>query len=97
LKWVCFQEDHDGRELELRYFRDVDGREVDFIVTDRRKPILAVECKSGEEAPSKHLRYFKLKFPHCDAWQVSLDGAKDYVTADGIRVAPALQLLRTLV
>jgi predicted AAA+ superfamily ATPase len=96
LKWVCFQEDQEGRDLELRYFRDIDSREVDFIVTERRQPILAVECKLGAEAPSKHLRYFKTKFPKCDAWQVSLDAAKDYVS-DGIRVAPALTLLRGLV
>jgi predicted AAA+ superfamily ATPase len=31
LKWVHFQFDSAGRELELRYFRDVDGREVDFV------------------------------------------------------------------
>jgi predicted AAA+ superfamily ATPase len=97
LKWVCFQEDHDGRDLELRYFRDIDSREVDFIVTERKKPILAVEAKTSDEAPSKHLRYFKAKFPKCDAWQVSLDGTADYVTPEGLRIAPALQLLKTLV
>jgi predicted AAA+ superfamily ATPase len=97
LKWVSFQEDYEGRDLELRYFRDIDGREVDFIVTERRKPILAVESKLGDEPASKHLRYFKARFPHCDAWQVALDGSKDFVTPEGIRVAPALSWLRTLV
>jgi uncharacterized protein len=96
LKWVCFQEDYEGRDLELRYFRDIDIREVDFIVTEKRKAILAVECKSSEEAASPHLRYFKQRFPKCDAWQVSLDGKKDSVTTDGIRLAPALAFLRTL-
>jgi uncharacterized protein len=96
LKWVCFQEDYEGRDLELRYFRDIDSREVDFIVTEKRKPILAVECKSSEEGASPHLRYFKQRFPKCDAWQVSLTGTKDTVTADGIRVAPALTFLRNL-
>jgi len=32
-----------------------------------------------------------------DAWQVSLEGTQDYVTPEGIRVAPALELLGTLV
>jgi len=31
------------------------------------------------------------------AWQVSLDGSRDYVTPLGIRVAPALTLLRDLI
>lgn len=44
LKWVHFQHDTLGRELELRYFRDVDGREVDFVVVEGREPILLVEA-----------------------------------------------------
>ena len=28
-----------GEDLELRYFRDIDGREVDLVVTDRPFPI----------------------------------------------------------
>jgi hypothetical protein len=97
LKWVSFQEDYEGRDLELRYFRDIDGREVDFIVTERGKPILAVESKLGDEPASKHLRYFKARFPGCEAWQVALDGTKDFVTPEGIRVTPALSWLRTLI
>lgn len=97
LKWVCFHEDLEGRDLELRYFRDTDGREVDFIVTEGRKPVLAVECKTSDDALSPHLRYFRQRFPTCDAWQIALNGKKDYVSAEGIRVAPALTLLRTLV
>ena len=44
----------------------------------------------------KSLRYFKVRFPDCDAWQISATGTKDFVNPDGIRVAPALTLLRTL-
>ena len=34
LKWVHYQQDTQGLDLELRTFRHADGREVDFIVTD---------------------------------------------------------------
>ena len=34
LKWVHFEQDARGRDLELRYFRDTDGREVDFVVVE---------------------------------------------------------------
>ena len=44
----------------------------------------------------RRLRYFKGKFPHAAAWQMSAAGMKDYQTADGIRVAPALALLSQL-
>lgn len=97
LKWVHWQQDTEGLDSELRYFRDTDGREVDFVVMHGRKPVLLVECKLGDESLDKSLRYLHERFPSADAWQVSLEGTRDYVTPEGIRVAPALQLLRTLV
>jgi predicted AAA+ superfamily ATPase len=97
LKWVHFEQDAQGSDLELRYFRDTDGREVDFVVTDRRRPQLLVECKWGDTDVDKSLRYLKVRFPEADAWQVSATGAKDYVTPEGIRVCPALSLLNRLI
>lgn len=97
LKWVHWQQDTEGLDLELRYFRDTDGREVDFVVCDRRRPVLLVECKLGDDALDKNLRYLHERFPAAAAWQVSLRGEKDYVTPGGIRVAPATALLGTLV
>lgn len=97
LKWVHWRQDAHGEDLELRYFRDTDGREVDFVVCDRRKPVLLVECKLGDAEVDKSLRYLHAKFPGAAAWQVSLQGQKDYATPEGIRVAPALRLLQDLV
>jgi len=96
LKWVEFQIDTEGRDLELRYFRDIDGREVDFVVTERRVPIAFVECKLGDDAVAPGLRYLKARFPRVTAWQVSAQGVRDYVSAEGVRVAPAVRLLREL-
>ena len=97
LKWVHYEQDTQGRDLELRYFRDIDGREVDFVVVEGRRPVLLVECKWSDVEPDRGLRYFKARFPEADAWQLSAVGTKDYRTPEGIRVAPALRLLATLV
>lgn len=97
LKWVHHQQDNAGRDLELRYFRDKEGREVDFVVLDRLEPILLVEAKHGDDARDGNLRYLKHKYPDAEAWQVSAVGTKDYVTEEGIRVAPAVRLLEDLV
>jgi predicted AAA+ superfamily ATPase len=97
LKWVHFQEDTQGRDLELRYFRDRDGREVDFVVVERRKPRLLVECKWSDAEVERGLRYLSARSPGCPAWQISATGRQDHVTREGIRVAPALKLLQTLV
>jgi hypothetical protein len=57
LKYCHWVEDTQGHVMELRYLRDTDGREVDFVVMRDRKPLFAVECKSGEKAVSPALRY----------------------------------------
>ena len=97
LKWVHFEEDSKGRDLELRYFRDVTGREVDFVVTEARVPRLMVECKWSDAPVDKSLRYLKQRFPDCDAYQLSATGRKDFETPEGIRACHALELLRELI
>ena len=96
-KWIHFEQDVEGTDKELRYFRDKDGREVDFVVVDRGQPVLMVECKWGDGDIDKNLKYLKAKFPKAEAWQISAIGTKDYVSAEGIRIAPALALLTDLV
>lgn len=58
LKFCHFKEDTEGYKMELRFLRDTDGREVDFVVLQDKKPLFAVECKSGEGAISRHIPYF---------------------------------------
>jgi len=97
LKWVHFEQDAHGRDLELRYFRDTDGREVDFVVVEKRHPQLFVECKWGDSDVDRSLRYLKTRFPAAEAWQVSATGGKDYLTPYGIRVSSALTFLDRLI
>lgn len=96
LKMVHFEEDTKGRDMGLRYFRDVDGQEVDFVVTENKKPVSFVECKWSDDEVSKSLIYLKRKFPSVPAWQIHAVGKRDYQTPEGIRVAPALTHLRDL-
>jgi uncharacterized protein len=97
LKWANYQADTAGRDCDLRYFRDIDGREVDFVLTEKGKPVGFVECKSADGPVSSGLRYLVERFPGVPAWQVSAAGTKDYLSAQGIRVCPAHVLLRQLV
>ena len=97
IKWVHFQQDTEGRDLELRYFRDVTGREVDFVVTESGKPFMFIECKWDDAPVNKALRYLKKRFPLCPAYQIAATGKKDFETPDGIRVYPAPPFLRELV
>ena len=58
LKYCHFVEDTAGHAMELRFLRDTDRREVDFVVLRDRKPAFAVECKTGERGVSPAIRYF---------------------------------------
>jgi predicted AAA+ superfamily ATPase len=97
LKWVHYEQDTKGRDLELRYFRDVDGREVDFVVCEAGKPIRLIEVKWGDAEIVRGLRYLKTRFPAADAAQISATGKKDFLTPEGIRVRPAIPFLAELV
>lgn len=97
LKWIHFETDTKGRELELRYFRDVDGREVDFVIIEDRKPLAAIECKWNDAELTRGLKYLKVRFPKIAAIQISATGTKEYVSADGVRAMPALKFLAGLI
>jgi hypothetical protein len=97
LKWVHYRQDTEGADLDLRYFRDVDGREVDFVVIDAGRPAWLIECKLGDAPISPPLKYLHAKFPTAEAWQLSAFGSKDFRSSEGIRVAPALPFLARLV
>lgn len=97
LKWCHFQEDVFGKPYDLRYFRDTETREVDFVVTLRNKPEMAIEAKWSDTQIHPALRYFKNKFPAVRAIQILADSQKEFKTADGIEVLPARKFLGELI
>ena len=96
LKWVHWQQDVEGRDADLRYFRDTDGREVDFVVLLGREPVSFIECKLGDGGIGLGMRYLKQRYPKVDAWQVCARTTRDYISREGVRVAPVLRLLEAL-
>lgn len=97
LKWVHYQQDYEGYDSALRYFRTRDGREVDFVVVRDGRPRMFVECKLRPHDASPALRHLKRKFPDAEAFQVSLHTSDDYVDKHGIRMCSASELFARLV
>ncbi len=66
LKFCHYFYDYEGYKTELSFLRNVDKKEVDFLVTIDKKPWFAVEAKLTESEVSKSLLYFKerLKIPY---------------------------------
>jgi predicted AAA+ superfamily ATPase len=94
LKLCHFVEDTEGHRMELRFLRDTDAREVDFVVLRDRKPWFAVEAKTGERGVSPAVRYFKERTTIPRWYQVHL-GNKN-VLVDGVRILPFQELCREL-
>lgn len=46
-------------EYRLMYARTRDGREADFVVTEKNRPFMLVECKINEKAAGPSVAYFK--------------------------------------
>ena len=77
LKYCHYIEDTKGFKMELRYIKDIDGREIDFVVLRNKKPEFAVECKFKDKPISKHIHYYNERLEIPNFYQVHL-GEKSF-------------------
>lgn len=88
LKYCHFIENTEGYPMELRYIRDTDKREVDFVVLRNNKPEFAVECKLKYRDIPGSLLYFAKRLNIPKYYLVHM-GEKDFEHAAlPIRVVP---------
>lgn len=95
LKYCHYIEDTQGHEMELRYLRDTDLREIDFVVMKNKKALFAVECKSGEKALSPHIRYFRERTTIPEFYQVHMKD-RDFGSPKEGRVLPFSRFCKEL-
>ena len=57
-------------EIQLNYIRDKEKREVDFVLSEKGKPICLIECKARDENLAPNLIYFQKKLSVPTAVQV---------------------------
>ena len=96
LKLVHFLYDYEGYRTNLNFLRNVDKKEVDFLVTADQKPWFAVEVKIKDTRVSPHLHYYKekLSIPYC--YQVVKKSGVDLLVK-GVRVVSADKFLCGLI
>jgi uncharacterized protein len=70
LKYVHWMQDVEGRAIELRYVRDREKREVDFLLLRAAKPWVLIEAKLGDLTPSASLSYYRERLRTAAAFQV---------------------------
>lgn len=95
-KFCHYLHDTKGIRAELRFLRDAEGREVDFLLLVDDKPWFCVEAKTADKKISRSLIYFKEKLGLSLAYQVLRDAGEDYIK-DGIRVISADKFLTALI
>lgn len=95
LKFVQFLYESEGYKADLFYLRNVDKKEVDFLVTINNKPWFSVETKLNDKKPSPNIIYFKerLKIPF--NYQVIREENTD-ILKDGVRVISSSKFLSGL-
>ena len=96
LKDCHFLEDTEGFDCDLRFFRDVEGREVDFVQVVDGQPVRFVECKLNETRVDPSLVYLKRKYPLVEAVQVVGRPGVEGVADPGIRICSAETFLGEL-
>jgi len=96
LKYVHFITDYEGHKAELNFLRDVDKREVDFLVTIAGKPWFAVEVKLNDSALSPHILYFKERLSIPFVYQVVKKSGVDRLEK-GTRILSAGKFLSGLI
>ena len=96
LKLVHFITDYEGYRSELYFLRDVDKREVDFLVTIDGKPWFAVEAKLNDARLSPHLLYFKERISIPYVYQVVKVNNIDRLEK-GVRIISAGKFLSCLI
>jgi predicted AAA+ superfamily ATPase len=96
LKLAHFLTDYEGYNAQLCFLRNVDKKEVDFLLVVNKKPWFAVEAKLSEESISKSLLYFKDKLPIPLVYQVLEKTGIDRFK-NGVRVVSADKFLAGLI
>jgi len=84
--------------FSLHFVRDRDKREVDFLIAERRKPILLIETKMSETQPAAELIRFQRRL-NVPAVQLVNEGEEFRIMKKGrqkVLVAPAWQWLADL-
>ncbi len=95
LKYCHFIEDTEGDKMELRYLKDLDGREIDFVILKNKKPFFCVECKVGERSISPNIHYFRDRLSIPYYYQVHL-GQKHFQPENNVEVIPFLKFCKKL-
>jgi len=96
LKFISYMNEHEGYKAELNYLKNIDKKEVDFLVSVGNKPWFAVEVKLNDTEISPTINYFKERLNIPFVYQVIKKEGID-LNKDGVRLISADKFLISLI
>ena len=72
------------------------GREIDFVVLKNKKPLFAVECKTGEGSVASNLKYFSARLPIPRYYQVHFGVKHAEIAEYKTEIIPFIEFSKTL-
>jgi predicted AAA+ superfamily ATPase len=96
IKYCDYHKDRNGEKIELRFLRDSNKREIDFVVIKNNKPLFAVECKTGDGQVSSQVQYFSPRLNIPRYYQVHM-GQKHFENKElKLEVIPFVKFVKVL-
>lgn len=95
LKYVQYQYDAHGQQIELNYLRTRDGKEIDFVVTVDQKPQKFIEVKISDAQPAQSFRTLVKSFPNAHFIQL-VHNLRQEAHRDGVDILRAADWLAKL-
>lgn len=95
-KEIHFQLDCYGKERQLYYLKNKDGREIDFFISNNQGPELLLEVKWRDENVSSNFNIFKKYFPKAKMIQIVKELRKEKTFYQGVEIRKASNWLTQL-
>jgi predicted AAA+ superfamily ATPase len=83
---VNYIEDAYGDRIGLQYLRDKERREVDFVITLKRRPVALIEVKNSYQDLSSSLLYFKKNLGVSSCIQLHADSKRKAMIKNGVKI-----------
>ncbi|HLB42747.1 MAG TPA: ATP-binding protein [Gammaproteobacteria bacterium] len=96
LKELQFLEDTQGVITGLHYLRTKEGKEIDFLISIERKPILLLEIKWSDVTPANSFHHFNQFLPHVKKIQLVKELNREKTYPNGLEIRSLISWLTKL-
>lgn len=97
LKYTQYITDLGLAKLSLRFIRNKEKKEIDFVLLEGNRPVAFIECKWSDHEIDSSLYYYQTQFPKCRFIQLVGSGFARKQMRGNVEIWPASEFLAGLV